>query len=152
MLRKRLLLLYPRSWRVRYGDEFLALMEAHPMRASQLIDILRGALDARLSPEVRRTTCVALRGRRPGVTPRDGLIGAGLMLALTFAMQTLSHAALGNGFPEIGSALKELAFPIPFTVSMPFWLMKGTSWRAQTAIVGVTVCLLIASSILSHAR
>jgi hypothetical protein len=35
---------------------------------------------------------------------------------------------------------------------MPFWLMPGTSRRAQTTIVGITLALLIASSVISNVR
>lgn len=42
----KLLLLYPRAWRRRYEDEFLALLEDRPLTAADLLDIVRGALDA----------------------------------------------------------------------------------------------------------
>lgn len=43
-----LIRLYPRAWRERYGDEFAALLDAHPPSLADRADILRGALDARL--------------------------------------------------------------------------------------------------------
>jgi hypothetical protein len=55
----RLLALYPRSWRDRYEDEFLSLIEDRPPDALDRIDIVRGAIDARLHP--RRDL-----GREPG--------------------------------------------------------------------------------------
>jgi hypothetical protein len=45
---RRLLLLYPKSWRERYGDEFLEVLEARPPGIAGVIDVVRGALDARL--------------------------------------------------------------------------------------------------------
>lgn len=45
-----LLHLYPRAWRERYEDEFVALLEARPPDVRDRIDILRGAIDARLHP------------------------------------------------------------------------------------------------------
>jgi hypothetical protein len=30
------------------------------------------------------------------------------------------------------------------TISLPFWLIKGQPWKAQVAIVGVTLMLLVA--------
>jgi hypothetical protein len=45
-----LLNLYPRAWRERYEDEFLALLEARPPDTHDRIDIVRGAIDARLHP------------------------------------------------------------------------------------------------------
>jgi hypothetical protein len=40
--------LYPRSWRDRYEPEFLALLEARPPSVRDRMDIVRGAVDARL--------------------------------------------------------------------------------------------------------
>ena len=45
-----LLALYPRAWRDRYEDEFIALLEARPPDAHDSFDIVRGASDARLHP------------------------------------------------------------------------------------------------------
>jgi hypothetical protein len=46
----RLVALYPQAWRDRYEDEFLALMADRPPDAIDRVDIVRGALDARLHP------------------------------------------------------------------------------------------------------
>jgi ClpX C4-type zinc finger len=52
---KWLLRLYPAWWRLRYEEEFLALLTDQPASLSTIIDIVRGALDARLRPQpVRR--------------------------------------------------------------------------------------------------
>lgn len=45
--------LYPRSWRDRYADEMLALLEAGPVSRQDGFDLLRGALDAWLHPPTR---------------------------------------------------------------------------------------------------
>jgi hypothetical protein len=47
-----LLRLYPRSWRERYEAEFLVLMETRPPSVGDRVDIVRGAVDARLHPQV----------------------------------------------------------------------------------------------------
>lgn len=45
----RLLLhLYPAAWRVRYGEEFAALLEEQPLTPRIALDVLLGALDARV--------------------------------------------------------------------------------------------------------
>src|SRR4029077_17181152 len=49
-----LIRLYPRAWRERYEDEFLALLEARPPTFGDRLDIVRAALDARLHPQVRQ--------------------------------------------------------------------------------------------------
>lgn len=42
-----LVALYPRKWRARYGEEFRALLEAEPLRAGAVLDIVRHGLMAR---------------------------------------------------------------------------------------------------------
>jgi len=48
-----LLKLYPRAWRERYETEMVALLEEHTVTLFTLIDLLFGALDARLDPHYR---------------------------------------------------------------------------------------------------
>jgi hypothetical protein len=48
----RLLRLYPGAWRDRYGEEFLALLAERPSSFADRVDIVRGALDARLQPQI----------------------------------------------------------------------------------------------------
>ena len=48
----RLIALYPRDWRERYEVEFLALLAERPPDPAGRLDILLGAIDARLHPQV----------------------------------------------------------------------------------------------------
>ncbi len=57
----RLLSLYPRTWRDRYEDEFRSLMADRPPSRRERVDILRGAIDARLHPQVPGVDRVADR-------------------------------------------------------------------------------------------
>jgi hypothetical protein len=50
-----ILRLYPRAWRERYGDEVEALLDEHPASLLDQLDLIRGALDARLHPQVPGT-------------------------------------------------------------------------------------------------
>ena len=52
---KRLVGLYPADWQARYGPEFEAVLEARPPSVRDRIDIVRGALDARIHPQERGT-------------------------------------------------------------------------------------------------
>lgn len=45
-MKRRLIYLYPRAWRQRYGDEFGAVLEQQRLTAADVMDIARGALDA----------------------------------------------------------------------------------------------------------
>jgi ClpX C4-type zinc finger len=69
-LAMRLLGLYPRSWRDRYGSEVAALLEQHHVRLITLADLLAGAVDARLEPVHRSEEGVMSKswpGRRVAV-------------------------------------------------------------------------------------
>ena len=59
-LGKGLLRLYPRPWRRRYAAEVGSVLEQHPITFLTLLDLLRGALNARLHPTER----VSLARRR----------------------------------------------------------------------------------------
>ena len=169
MLAKHLLLLYPRAWRQRYGEEFLTIIGQGSLRLSEVIDIASGAIDAWLSADVRRTTLASqttpveggsmslktlliCEPKHVGVTPRDGLIGAAIMLGAALLFRLLSVSTIRAGFPLAGELLKSLVFPGSFTISMPFWLMKGQPWKAQLAIIGGTLVILVLLGHSSPAR
>jgi hypothetical protein len=50
-----LIRLYPAAWRERYEEEFLVLLEARPATLGDRFDVVRGAIDARIHPQVRRS-------------------------------------------------------------------------------------------------
>ena len=82
-----LLRLYPQAWRERYGDELLALLQDRPASLTDHLDLIRGALDARLHPQVpvvaavpdkelpvnQRAFGFVGRGRRRRLDPRHPL-------------------------------------------------------------------------------
>jgi len=162
-----LLRLYPPSWRARYGEEFLATVGEEALRFRQVLDIVMVAIDAWLSSDVRNATrayrvapngvpnggglpmlktIMACGDKGLGVTPRDGLIGAGVMLAINLVCSGVGIALHRSGWPVTGEILKGLAFPASFTLSMPWWLMKGSPRRAQAVIIGGTMLVLIVLS------
>jgi hypothetical protein len=76
--------LYPAAWRARYEDEFLAVLEERPLSPFDAVDILLGALDARLRP---RSLAIDLAPRRnPPMNPRiagyAAVAGGGLTLLM----------------------------------------------------------------------
>ena len=161
MIAQRLLPLFPRAWRERYGEEFLATVGHDSLRMQQVIDIVSGAIDAWFSTDVRHATAsspaepsgggpmtlkylTACDRNQARYTKRDGLIGSGVMLVATLIFVVVGIAARRAGWSVTGDVLMSLAFPGSLTLSMPFWLMKGQPWRAQMVIVGGTLSLLIA--------
>ncbi len=159
MTARRLLHLYPRAWRARYGEEFLETVGNQDLRLQQIVDIISSAVDAWLSADVRHATrpaSAAIIGRgtmtlrtivcgtsTTRYTTRDGLIGAAVMIGLTAIFGLAGNAAKRDGWPVTAEVLQNLAFTVPFMLSMPFWLMKGQPWKAQVVIVGGTTAFLI---------
>lgn len=157
-----LLRLYPRAWRERYGDEFLATAGAGRLSVQQVIDIASGAIDAWLSSDVRNATRAISTATNGGstmtvrtmicrksdarYTTRDGLIGAGVMLAGTIALLVMAIVLRRAGWPVADEMARSLAFPLSMTISMPFWLMKGQPRKAQWVIVGGVVAFLVVIS------
>jgi hypothetical protein len=62
-LARRLVGLYPRAWRERYEEEFVAMLEQRRVSPSDLVDVALGALDSWVRPQVasegRRTLVVS---------------------------------------------------------------------------------------------
>ena len=61
----RLLRLYPRAWRARYGEELEDLLAARPLRFSGAVDLVRGALDAHRHPELVDPGAAPTTGHEP---------------------------------------------------------------------------------------
>ena len=112
----RLVRLYPHAWRDRYEAEFLGLIDDRPPSPAERFDIVRGALDAHLHPQVRTRGAVVpapvpdadLRlARRFGFA---ALIGA-IAWPAAFAVVLMGPVRYdGEGAYRDGSA----AFPIFF--------------------------------------
>ena len=66
----RLIRLYPSPWRARYEAELVALLEERPPTRRDLLDLVLGAVDARLHPELLEQGGATLE-----MTPRGRLSG-----------------------------------------------------------------------------
>ena len=89
-MRTLLIRCYPAAWRERYGDEFEAVLEDRPLGPFDVVDVLLGALDARLR----------MRDRRAGVTQRKGFnmsLRIGGIAAILGAAVLASAWFLGSG-------------------------------------------------------
>lgn len=69
---KRLVRLYPRGWRDRYGDELHEFLARRGAGLGTTLDLIRGAIDAHLHPEL--ITHRAFSAVAPGGTPADELV------------------------------------------------------------------------------
>jgi hypothetical protein len=163
MTADRLLRLYPRGWRERYGDEFLALVGDRSLGLPQFIDIVSGAIDAHLSSDVRATTAArghATRGeggtavietwkpicvhdRRAVFSKRDGWIGSAVLVGGTILFSAFGIGLRRAGLDALGEGMKAAAFPVSLLLSMPFTFVKGQSWKAQGVLVGIPILIVV---------
>lgn len=149
--------LYPRAWRARYGDELAALLAEQKLSPAILIDLLGGALDARLSPQkttqeygaekmdTRMSTLCCSFGR-PKPTVRQGTIGAATIILVSLLLAA-AHLMLKKAYgptPAI-EAIQLSTFPAILLMSTSTIYLHGRSWRAQAAFVGffLTIVYLI---------
>jgi hypothetical protein len=163
---ERLLRLYPRAWRERYGEEFLATVEHGSLHFQQTLDILSGAIDAWLSADVRRAirvgslatseggrtmfkSMLACGQTKSNYTKRDSLIGAGVLILVALVFSLLGIATGRQGWPLAAEILLGLAFPGAVALSMPFTFLKGKPWMAQVVMVGGLLAILTAISLLA---
>jgi putative oligomerization/nucleic acid binding protein len=84
MRRRSLLRLYPFQWRQRYGEEVGALLDEEPFNLSVVVDLLRGAFDAHIHPELGEPSLVGSTGsgQIPLAPPSQGSPAAGLLRLL----------------------------------------------------------------------
>jgi len=80
--RRLLIRLYPAAWRRRYAEEFLALLETRPLTRRDAGDILRGALDAHLHPELTGHGGSPVQSRMMFRIAGSGAILSTLLIAL----------------------------------------------------------------------
>jgi hypothetical protein len=143
---KTLLRLYPRAWRDRYGDELLALLEDRPATPLDLLDLIRGALDARLHPQLAGASgepnerSVPMTDRLPGLAA----IGGGILVLLATALAAIQPVfAVGDAGRDMGltillwspgMVLIDLAL-LAATArrSLPAW-SRTDSWLAALAV------------------
>jgi hypothetical protein len=104
ILIRLLVRLYPRSWRERYGEEYAALLAEHGLGPRTVVDVLSGALDARLgaggplSLDARRRDVVVL-----GAWAATAYVAAGIGFQRMaeyedFTRAARAHAGVAAGF------------------------------------------------------
>jgi hypothetical protein len=100
-----LLRLYPPSWRKRYGEEFVALLEQCQPSPMLLFDVALGALDARIAPQdmTGRILKMIDRPRRTAITVFCAYI-AFVVAGMGFQKMTEepNKAGFARAYPAIG--------------------------------------------------
>jgi hypothetical protein len=118
-----LLYLYPQVWRARYGEEFLALLEACPFSVWMLWDICLGAIDAHLHLEV-------VMGRSFGVMNR---------LRTTEVMVFCAYIGLAVAGLAFGKMVEYDDFQALLSsntgVAITYWTLYGGALAALLAVL-----------------
>jgi len=90
-----LLRLYPAAWRTRYGLEFTELLLARPPSTRDRLDILRGAIDARLNPQMIEDQVLRVPTAADRVLALAGVV-AGAMFTLWATIIILASPRWGS--------------------------------------------------------
>ncbi|MFN7972837.1 MAG: hypothetical protein U0166_10890 [Acidobacteriota bacterium] len=147
---KWLLNLYPKAWRERYGAEMGALLEERPGSIALAVDLIAGAIDARMQPAPQAApvpagaggddmTTTMLRRCASGrvLTTREQLLGALFVIAGTAAI-TAIYAVLKAAFGSTPAveALGGTAYLFPLVLYSGYAYLGGHSRTAQVVLVG----------------
>jgi hypothetical protein len=131
----RLVRLYPRAWRDRYGDEFLSLITDRPPTLVDLFDIARGALDAHLHPQLpgAETAQQPLTHRIPGLVA----LAAGLLWTANVTYLAVRSDLAGDWGSLIGIAF------VLMLISLPGDYMAAGHGRRIAIGLGVIVACFV---------
>jgi hypothetical protein len=146
-----LLNLYPSRWRDRYGAELRELVAAQPFSIGAALDLVAGAIDAWLHPElvplpmpdskgeaamIGKVLQLKCAGYGPNVTSSDRRKSAAVILGGALALTLLWLAAVWQfgGNVYLG-ALAPMAYLLPYLLGLRYTSLKGRSARAQALFV-----------------
>lgn len=164
---RALLALYPDPWRRRYGLEFVEMLDAQPPSPAVIFDIVLGAIDAHLDPQVAEEGEGPLRRRMKevvmdGLRSRPVLLAVGLLLPVALLVaaylfpRVISDGAVFGGLTIVTALATGLLVgrwwaPLSFVVAWPiFTLSKGgnlsdpaeIAWTAIMATAWAALCLV----------
>ena len=111
-MKQWLVYLYPRAWRARYGDEFRAVLAQYTLTIADVVDIVRGALDAHWTAMVAALRNVMNVQRLFPRTPGGCLMRGTLVVLLALCCTALSVRYQRVDAPPCQSL--GAGFPVPF--------------------------------------
>ena len=154
-----LIRLYPRAWRQRYGDEMRELLAGQRLSVRTLADLVAGAIDARLDPQLKpaRRNAAPNQGvqtmtRRfacapAGISVQDQWRSAAWMLGGSVVLTLLGIALKRKIGPNaLSEGLLYSAFPAALMLSSECTYLKGYSRAARMVIAAggaISIVLMI---------
>lgn len=128
----RLLRLYPAAWRERYEAEFVGTLEERPVDLAGSVDILHGAIDAHLHPELTGGAPHAWTHRLPGLmATAAGLIWSWFYLRIVLA------------------APEEWGYGVMIAMLLMVLAVLGDYMALYARKVGITISALLAAALLA---
>ncbi len=152
---KCILRLYPRTWRERYEEEMLALLEQHRITWRTQVDLLCGAWDAQLDSAFRREQMTASSSRRsrPVTLAGGALIGIMFVFGLMFyGVHSYPSSVSGVG---LRSLLLSMAGLLVYAGAV-VWSWRHSDSSIQTALAqgakfgAVLGCVALVNMALEH--
>ncbi len=134
---KRLIALFPGGWRRRYGHEFEALLEDGDLSPRDMLDMLRGALDARLNPQSHLGDgghAMARPWKRGVLSATAALILLPVMVLIESWWTSSSIVRRPGGYPQTGIGL----VLTPYVITM--WSSLSSSARRRSHSGGWAGC------------
>jgi hypothetical protein len=157
---KVLIRLYPRGWRARYGDEMTQVVADQPKTVRLAVDLIAGAIDARLNPQFSAGAREASAGKgetavtrllthcQPhDITTADYRYSVVSMLGTTIALAGL-YLALKHAFGDDPFIEAFGVSTFPFAVLVSSWgtYFKRYSMTARlTLIAGLSAIVFVLS-------
>jgi len=146
-----LLPLYPARWRVRYGEEFGAVLASQHASVGLVLDVLAGAVDAHLYPQIQNSQSLPIKGDDtmtfemlqrcavggPKLSPQDRRIASLFMLVSALVMATLYIVLtkIYRAAPAV-QALFYATFPALTLIYGQTAYLRKRPWLTQVFILG----------------
>lgn len=150
-----LLRLYPAQWRERYGEEFGAVLASQRASPGLVLDVLGGAIDAHLHPQIQHSHSKQILGDNmgddmmtlemlqrcaaggPKLSPRDRRIASLVMIlsALVLAGLYIGLTKIYRAAPAV-EAVFYMSFPFLALVYGQTAYLRKRHWLTQIFVLG----------------
>ena len=128
----RLLRLYPAAWRERYEAELIGTLQERPVDLAGSVDIVHGAIDAHLHPELIGDAPHVWTHRLPGLmATAAGLIWSGFYLRILLA------------------APEEWGYGVLIAMLLMLFAVLGDYINAYLRPIALTICALLGAAVLA---
>jgi hypothetical protein len=128
----RLLRLYPAAWRERYEAEFVGMIQDRPIGLAAVVDIVHGAIDAHMHPELIGGVPPAWTHRLPGLLATvAGLIWSWYYLRILLATQ------------------EEWGYGVMIAMLLMLFAVLGDFVASYARQIGLTVSAVVAAAVLA---